>query len=134
MLPLLILICGQQTIDYKVLKVDVVNSQSYQFPNKFISELIPKFSKKPVVVVERENQEITEKQIGEVVCLQLNKDGWLIAKAVIDKKVPSEYVMRPIFKIEQYQLTSGCNFVVEKGEINKFVMLSPIFASSYGDK
>jgi len=138
MLLLLLAVFGQSsnvslvgTVDYKVLKTDVVNSQNYQFPNKFVSELIPRFSKKAVLLIEKEGDKIKETEVGEVVCLQLNKDGWLVAKANLKQEVPNGYVMRALFKIEQYQLTSGCNFVVEKGEITKFVILSPLFASSF---
>ncbi len=130
MLLLLLAVFGQ-SVDYKVLKTDVVNSQNYQFPSKFVSELIPRFSKKSVLLIEKENDKIKETEVGEVVCLQMGKDGWLIAKANLRQEVPKTYVMRALFKIEQYQLTSGCNFVVEKGEISKFVILSPLFASSF---
>ena len=134
MLLLLLAVFGQSSVDYKVLKTDVVNSQNYQFPSKFVSELVPRFSKKPVILVEKENEKIKETEVGEVVCLQLGKDNWLVAKANLKQEVPKTYVMRALFKIEQYQLTSGCNFVVEKGEINKFVLLSPLFASSFETK
>lgn len=134
MLLLLLAVFGQETVDYKVLKTDVVNSQNYQFPNKFVSELVPRFSKKPVILVEKEKDKIKETEVGEVVCLQLGKDGWLIAKANLNQTVPKNYVMRALFKIEQYQLTSGCNFIVEKGEISRFVIMSALFASSFEDK
>jgi len=128
---LLLLAVFDQSVDYKVLKTDVVNSQNYQFPTKFVSELIPRFSKKPVVLLEKEGDKIKETEVGEVVCLQMGKDGWLIAKANLRQEVPKTYVMRALFKIEQYQLTSGCNFVVDKGEISKFIIISPLFASSF---
>ena len=128
---LLLLAVFDQSVDYKVLKTDVVNSQNYQFPTKFVSELIPRFSKKPVVLLEKEGDKIKETEVGEVVCLQMGKDGWLIAKANLRQEVPKTYVMRALFKIEQYQLTSGCNFVVDKGEISKFIIIYPLFASSF---
>jgi hypothetical protein len=130
---MLLLLCvfGQMTADYKVLKTDVVNSQSYQFSHKFVSEWVPKFSKKPIILVEKEGNKVRETEVGEVVCLQLGDDNWLIAKAVINQSVPKDYVMRGIFKITEASMTSGCNFVVNKGEINKFVLLSPLFASTF---
>lgn len=131
MLLLLLAISFGQTIDYKVLKTDVVNSQNYQFPNKFVSELIPHFSKKPVVLLEKDGDKIKEVEVGEVVCLQLSKDGWLVAKAVLKQDVPKNYVMRVSFKVLQYHLNSGCSFVIEKADINKFIILSPLFASSF---
>lgn len=128
---LLLLAVFAQSGDYKVLKADVVNSQNFLFPVKFVRELVPRFSKKTIVLMEKEGDKIKETEVGEVVCLQLNSDGWLVAKANINKSVPKNYVMRPSFKIESYQLISGCNFVVEKAEINKFILLSALFASSY---
>ena len=119
------------TVDYKVLKTDVVNSQNFQFPHKFVSELVPKFSKNPIILVEKEGNKIKETEVGEVVCLQLGNDNWLVAKAVINQSVPKDYVMRGIFKITESSMTSGCNFVVNKGEINKFVLISPLFASTF---
>lgn len=134
MLLLLLAVFGQGSVDYKVLKTDVVNSQNYQFPSKFVSELVPRFSKKAVLLIEKEGDKIKETEVGEVVCLQLGKDGWLVAKANLKQEVPAGYVMRALFKIEQYQLTSGCNFTVEKGEISRFVILSPLFASNFDGK
>lgn len=123
---------GQDTsFDYKVLKTDVVNSQNYQFPTKMIDNLVPRFTKKPVYLVDRVNDQSIEKLIGEVVCIHLDKDKWLVAKAQLTEKAPKEYVMRPIFKITDYTISSGCNFVVEKGEITKFMIISPLFASEY---
>ena len=119
------------TVDYKVLKTDVVNSQNFQFPHKFVSELVPKFSKNPIILVEKEGNKIKETEVGEVVCLQLGNDNWLIAKAVINQSVPKDYVMRGIFKITESSMTSGCNFVVIKGEISKFILISPLFASTF---
>jgi len=55
----------------------------------------------------------------------------LLAKAVINQAVPKDYVMRGIFKITDSSMTSGCNFVVNKGEVNKFVLISPLFASTF---
>ena len=130
MLLLLLAVLGQ-SVDYQVLKVDVVNSQNYQFPSKFVSELIPRFSKKAVVLLEKDGDKIKETEVGEVVCLQMGKDGWVIAKANFYKEVPKNYLMRINFKVEQYELTSGCNFVVQKATINKFILLSPLFASSF---
>lgn len=130
-LSLLLAAFGQQTVDYKVLKADVVNSQNYQFPSKFVNDLVPRFSKKPIILVEKLGDKIKEIEVGEVVCLQVGKDGWLLAKANLTQEVPKNYVMRAMFKIEQYQLTSGCNFVVEKGEITRFLIMSSLFASSF---
>jgi len=130
---MLLLLCvfGQMTVDYKVLKTDVVNSQNFQFPHKFVSELVPKFSKNLIILVEKEGNKIKETEVGEVVCLQLGNDNWLIAKAVINQSVPKDYVMRGIFKITESSMTSGCNFVVIKGEISKFILISPLFASTF---
>jgi hypothetical protein len=136
---LLLLVFGQslsldnnpKSTDYKILKTDVVNSQNYQFSHKFVSELVPKFSKKPIILVEKEGSKVKETEVGEVVCLQLGNDNWLMAKAVINQSVPKDYVMRGIFKITESSMTSGCNFVVNKGEINKFVLISPLFASTF---
>lgn len=82
-------------------------------------------------MLEKEGDKVKETEVGEVVCLQKNNDGWVIAKANLKKEVPKNYVMRGMFKIEQYQMTSGCNFIVEKAEITKFFILSPLFASSF---
>jgi hypothetical protein len=133
MLLLLLSLFNQSnsSVDYKVLRADVVNSQNYQFPNKFVSELVPRFSKKPIILLEKLGDKIKETEVGEVVCLQYGKDGWLTAKANLNQPIPENYVMRASFKIEQYQLTSGCNFVVEKAEITKFILLSSLFASSF---
>jgi len=128
---LLLCIFGQMTVDYKVLKTDVVNSQNFQFPHKFVSELVPKFSKNLIILVEKEGNKIKETEVGEVVCLQLGNDNWLMAKAVINQSVPKDYVMRGIFKITESSMTSGCNFVVIKGEISKFILISPLFASTF---
>jgi len=130
---MLLLLCvfGQMTVDYKVLKTDVVNSQNFQFPHKFVSELVPKFSKNLIILVEKEGNKIKETEVGEVVCLQLGNDNWLMAKAVINQSVPKDYVMRGIFKITESSMTSGCNFVVIKGEISKFILISPLFASTF---
>jgi hypothetical protein len=128
---LLLCIFGQMTVDYKVLKTDVVNSQNFQFPHKFASELVPKFSKRPIILVEKDGNKTRETEVGEVVCLQLGDDNWLVAKAVINQSTPKDYVMRGIFKITESSMTSGCNFVVNKGEISKFILISPLFASIF---
>jgi hypothetical protein len=129
---LLLLVFGQSlSLDYKILKTDVVNSQNYQLSPKFVSELVPKFSKKPIILVEKNGTKVVETEVGEVVCLQLGTDNWLLAKAVINQAVPKDYVMRGIFKITDSSMTSGCNFVVNKGEVNRFILISPLFASTF---
>jgi hypothetical protein len=103
---LLLLVFGQSlSLDYKILKTDVVNSQNYQFSHKFVSELVPKFSKKPIILVEKNGTKVVETEVGEVVCLQLGTDNWLLAKAVINQAVPKDYVMRGIFKITDSSMT-----------------------------
>ncbi len=128
---LLLLLVFGQTIDYKVLKSDVVNSQNYQFPTKFVDKIVPQFTKKPVYLLEQSAGMIKETLVGEVACLHHGADKWLVAKAVLNKPVPKDYVMRANFKIIDCNITSGCNFIVEKGEITRFVIISPLFASQF---
>jgi len=130
MLSLLVLLCGQ-TIDYKVLKSDVVNSQNYNFTSKFVSKIVPQFTKKPVYLVEFKNNEAKETLVGEVVCLHHGSDKWLLAKANLNVSVPKDYVMRANFKITEASLTSGCNYIVENGEVVRFIIVSPLFASTF---
>jgi hypothetical protein len=128
---LLLLLVFGQTVDYKVLKTDVVNSQNYQFPAKFVEKLIPQFTKKQVYLLEHTGNAVKETLVGEVVCLHYNFDKWLIAKTNLNHPVPKEFVMRANFKIIECNITSGCNFTIEKADITRFILLSPLLASEF---
>ena len=97
-------------------KVDIINSQQVSIHQNCANKWIKSKTFIPIY--------LGDDFVGAGICSHIDKNGWIQAKVILNRKIDPEYSLRINMKIHHSEFNqNGCYWQINDADITKFLFL-----------
>jgi len=106
------------------IKADKLNSEKVMYTKSCLQNIVRNFDDRPVYFVQYNDkgEESGLIKIGNVSCCYMNENGWIEARAELDKPLPKNYVLRAHIRASRASTLPNGTYVIDELEIVKFYL------------